>query len=163
MGSSKQLQQLTNRTIKIGEETIVASSAARNIGAVFDEKLTMKDLVLSACKSCYIHLRHIGKVRPYLTQDASIRLVHAFIASKLDQVNAILYGISKYLLGRYQKIQNNAAHIVTRRKRRDHITPILVMSINKHVEYKILLTTFKALHGLSPGYIADLIQTYVPP
>ena len=79
----------------------------------------------------------------------------------------MLYGIPKYLLNKLQKIQNNAARIVTRTRRRDHVTPVLAdlhwLPIEKRIEYKILLTTFKALHGLSPGYIRDLIEPYVPP
>ena len=167
IGSSNQLQQLSYKSIKIGDENINSSSTARNIGAIFDDKLTLKDHVHSVCKACYLHLRHLGKIRPFLTKDASVTLVHAFIASKLDHMNAILYGIPKYLLNKYQRIQNNAARIVTKSKCRDHITPILAqlhwLPVDKRVEYKILLTTFKALHGLSPGYIRDLIEPYQPP
>ena len=81
-------------------------------------------------------------------------------------VNALLYGIPKYLVDKLQKIQNNSARIITKSKRRDHITPILSalhwLPIEQRIKFKILLTTFKALHGLSPGYIRDLITPYHP-
>ena len=167
MGSSHQLQQLTNTAIWIGDETVTASSSARNIGAIFDDKVSMKEHVQYICKSCYYHLRNIGKVRHCLTQGATETLVHAFIASKLDHMNGLLSGIPDCLLGRLQRIQNNAARIVTKSKRRDHITPVLMrlhwLPVEKRVQYKILLTTFKALHGLAPGYVCDLIRPYQPP
>ena len=164
IGSSKHLQQLTNCTIKIGDANIEASCSARNIGAIFDAKMSMKEHVHHICRSCYIHLRNI--IRKCLTQDATITLIHAFIASRLDNMNALLYGIPKQLLHRLQKIQNHAARIVTKTRRRDHITPVLAglhwLPVEKRVEFKILLVTFKALHGLAPGYISDLIRLYEP-
>ena len=112
------------------------------------------------------HLRNIGTVRKNLTQDATLTLIHAFIASRLDNMNALLYGIPKCLLHKLQKTQNHAARIVSRCRRRDHITPVLAhhhwLPVEKRVEYKILLTTFKALHGLAPGYISDLVRQYEP-
>ena len=75
--------------------------------------MCMKQHVNSICKACYLHLRNIGKIRNYLTQRATVTLVHAFIASKLDHMNSILYGIPKAVLNKLQKIQNNAARIIS--------------------------------------------------
>jgi hypothetical protein len=127
----------------------------------------MKDHVNAMCRSSYCHIRNIGRIRAFLTKDAAVNLVHAFVSSKLDQVNALLYGIPKYLVHKLQKIQNNAARIVSRAKRRDHITPILQelhwLPVAKRIEFKILLMTFKSQVGLAPGYISDLLQPYEPP
>jgi len=51
--------------------------------------------------------------------------VHAFIASRLDYCNALLYGVSDKLMRRLQSVQNAAARLVTRVRRCEHITPIL--------------------------------------
>ena len=126
----------------------------------------MRQHVNHISKSCYLYLRTIGRIRNCLTKAATVTLVHAFIASKLDHMNALLYGIPKLLISKLQKIQNNAARIVSRCKTRDHITPILAdlhwLPVEKRVEYKILLLTYKALHGTAPGYIRDLIHPYEP-
>jgi len=154
-------------TISNGDTVVTASPSARNIGAIFDCTLSMKDHVNALCRSCYCHIRNIGKVRRLLTKDAAVNLVHAFVSSKLDHMNALLFGLPKYLLQKLQKIQNNGARIVSRTKRREHITPVLKnlhwLPIDKRIEFKILLTTFKALTGLAPGYIHDLLQPYQPP
>ena len=124
----------------------------------------MKEHVQAICRACYCHVRNIGKVRRNLTRDATINLVHAFIASTIDQMNCLLYGIPKYLVQKMQKIQNNAAKIVSRCGRRKHITPILSnlhwLPVTKRIDFKIILITFKALNGLAPGYIHDLITPY---
>ena len=165
-GSKHQHQKLSTSSIRVGDQSISASSAARNIGAVFDCQLTMKDHVANVCRACYFQLRSIGKVRRYLTLSASETLVHAFIASRVDHMNAILYGVPKCLLSKLQKVQNNAARIITRSKRRDHITPVLKrlhwLPVHCRIQYKILLLVFKALYGLAPGYLAELVEWYMP-
>ena len=82
-------------------------------------------------------------------------------------MNALLYGVPKYLLQKLQKIQNNAARIVSRVKRREHITPVLKdlhwLPVQQRIEFKIALLVFKSLTGLAPGYLRDLLDLYVPP
>ena len=36
------------------------------------------------------------------------------------------------------------------------------MPVRDRIEYKILLLTWKALHGCSPSYLVDLISEYTP-
>ena len=52
-------------------------------------------------------------------------MIHAFISSRLDYCNAILTGLQKKTTERLQLIQNSAARLLTRTKRREHISPVL--------------------------------------
>jgi hypothetical protein len=166
IGSQHQLRQLSSDSIKIGNTTIKASQSARNIGAIFDSGMSMKEHINTICRACYLLIRNIGKVRSVLTKDAAISLVHAFVSSKLDHLNALIYGVPKYQIQRLQRIQNNCARIILKAKRRDHITPLLKglhwLPIDSRIQFKVLLTTFKALKGLAPGYIRDLVEPYQP-
>ena len=49
------------------------------------------------CNEANYHLRNISKIRKYLTLDSAEILIHAFLGSKLDFCNLLLYGIPKYL------------------------------------------------------------------
>jgi hypothetical protein len=153
-------------TITIGNHQIDPSNTARNIGAIFDQHMHMIAHVNSICRSCYIHVRNIGKIRPYLTRDATEKLIHAFITSRLDNLNSLLIGLPDYLLSRLQKIQNNAARIVTRSRKYDSITPILLslhwLPIKSRIKYKIALLTFKCIHHLAPIYLTELLIPYQP-
>jgi len=66
------------------------------------------------------------------------------------------------MIDKLQRIQNAAARIVAQVKMCDHITPLLIdlhwLPISKRIVYKILLITFKALHGKAPQYIRDLLE-----
>ena len=57
-----------------------------------------------------------------MTLEAAKTLVHAFISSRLDYCNSLLYGISNSLLAKLQNAQNAAACIVTGTRKFDHIT-----------------------------------------
>ena len=78
----------------------------------------------------------------------------------------VLHGIDKSLLTRLQTIQNTAARLITRSRRHDHITPILYhlhwLPIHSRIEFKILLYTWKCLHGLAPVYLSELVSRYTP-
>ena len=60
----------------------------------------------------------------------------------------------------------SAARLVSRVKRSQHITPILRdlhwLEVQLRIRYKVILT-FKALHGMCPEYISDLLTPYIPP
>ena len=91
-------------------------------------------------------------------------LVHAFVSSRLDYCNPLLYG--KESLKKLQLVQNVAARIVTHSRKCDHITPVLCqlhwLPIEERIVFKILLLTFKCLNGLAPPYLCDLITKCVP-
>ena len=93
-------------------------------------------------------------------------LVHAFVTSKLDHCNSLLYNVPKNVIKKLQSVQNAAARLITRFRKCDHITPILVdlqwLPVSERIKFKILLLTFKALHQQSLTYIQDPIIRYLP-
>ena len=52
-------------------------------------------------------------------------LVHAFITTKLDNCNSLLFGLPRYHIDRLQRIQSSAARLITGSRKDEHITPIL--------------------------------------
>ena len=167
VGSKVALSKISEPlNIVIGEATIEASDKAKNIGVVMDCHLSMTSQINSIAKSCYVHLRNIARIRPNLTEDACATLVHAFISSKLDNCNSLLIGLPDKLIRKLQLIQNNAARIVTRSKKNEHVTPLLKrlhwLPIRSRIQYKVCLLAFKCLHGKAPAYLAEMLTPYEP-
>ncbi len=94
-------------------------------------------------------------------------LIHAFMISRLDYCNALLGGCSACLINKLQLVQNAAARVLTRTRKYDHISPVLStlhwLPIKHRIDFKILLTTYKALNGLAPQYLSELLLRYTPP
>lgn len=152
--------------VMIANETVSATSTARNIGVLFDESLSLIPHVTAVCKSASFHLRNIYKIRKYLTHDSAVTVIHAFVTSKLDFCNSLLYGLPKCLIKRLQYVQNSAARLIFLARKYDHITPLLIelhwLPIEYRIVFKILLIVFKVLHGVAPKYLCDLLVPYNP-
>ena len=97
----------------------------------------------------------------FLNTDTTKSAIVSLVTSRLDYCNGLLCGISDELLCRLQKVQNNAARVVSGSKKYDHITPVLkdlhCLPIRKRIEFKILLLTFKCMQGCAPLYLRELL------
>ena len=126
----------------------------------------MKDHVKNIVSAASFAIYKISQVSRYLDRKSIERLVHAFVTSRLDCCNSLLYGIPSSEIAKLQRIQNSAARLVTRSKKYEHISPILRklhwLPIHQRINYKIALLTFKAIHGMAPTYISELISDYNP-
>ena len=110
--------------------------------------------VLSIIRAVRFELCRIGFIRYYLSEQAALTLVSAFILSHLDYCNALLYGCSQYLLNRLQKLQNNAAHLILRIHKSEHISPHLRALHWLPIEARIKYKKLHALH-LVHSHIQD--------
>ena len=79
-----------------------------------DRHLEMKVHVQNVVRAANFELRRIGSIRRFLSAKAAATLVSAFVLSRVDYCNSLLYGCHGYLLDRLQRVQNNAARMVLR-------------------------------------------------
>ena len=154
-------QNLSDLSIVVGDSQVFPSSKVRDLGVVFDQYLTFHDHISGICRSTHFHLRSIGWIRNLLTFDATAQLIHALITTRLDFCNSILYNLPNNKIERLQRIQNQAARMLKRIPRRNHITPVLRelhwLTIHDRIIFKILLFTHKAVNNTVPEYLCDLM------
>ena len=117
-------------------------------------------------KSASFVLNRIGRIRNVLDSKATERLIHAFITSRLDYCNSMYIHLPDYLINRLQHIQNSAARLVTRTRKHEHITPVLQklhwLPVIHRIDFKVLMLTYKCLHGQAPTYLSDLLVVTKP-
>ena len=86
--------------------------------------------------------------------------------SRLDYCNSLLCGCPQYLINRFQKVQNNAAHLILKVPKTDYITPHLQtvqwLPVNARIQYKFFSLCFSAVNSSGPQYLADLLTIYTP-
>ena len=82
--------------------------------------------VNNVCKSAFYLLRTISHIRKYFSRQTTEILIHAFVTSKLDHCNSLLYNVPKNVIKKLQSVHKAAARLTTRSRRCDHITPILL-------------------------------------
>ena len=116
------------------------------------------------CRSVCMSIRNIGHIRKYLDKHTTEVLVHAFITSKIDMSNSLLYSININQLNRLQRLQNISARLISLTSKHSHITPVLAnlhwLPISYRIKYKIGLFVYKIIHNNAPHYLSDLTHPY---
>ena len=166
LGTRQQLQKVNIPHIRIGDADIIPTSHVTNLGVVLDQNLNMDRHISRTSKSAFFHLHNIRRISKYLDQESLLTLTHAFITSRLDYCNSLLYGAPVTQIEKLQRIQNAAARLITRSPKFCHMGPILRqlhwLPIRSRIHHKILTLTFKSIHGLAPSYLSELITTSRP-
>ena len=161
IGTKQQLAKVNIDNITIAETNVKPISVAKNLGVWLDSSLSMSTHINKLCSAAFYHLRNIKRIRKYLSRESATILVHAFISSRLDYCNSLLYGLPTYQLNKLQRVQNAAARIIRRLPKFCHITPVLRelhwLPVKFRIDYKILLLTYKGLHEMCPDYLKDLL------
>ena len=76
----------------------------------------MRQHIDSVCRASFLELRRAATNRPYLSKSGTARLVAAMIISRLDYCDSVFAGLPADQVARLQRIQNNAARLVTKKK-----------------------------------------------
>ena len=125
----------------------------------------MANQVSSICKNVFYHQRSIGQIRRKITYDACEKLIYALVTSRIDYGNSCLYGIQEYQIDRLQMLFRITARILTLSHSSCHISFITGklhwLSVRERIDFKILLLTLKAQHGLAPHYPTELLLSQV--
>ena len=88
----------------MGNEKLTTTANARSLGVVIDDNMIFDMHMSDICRSSFYQLRNLSKIRKYLTRESSEIAMHAFIASKLDYCNSLLYGWRKMQLKKLQYV-----------------------------------------------------------
>ena len=152
--------------VNVDTEAFRPKPYVRDIGIVLDDTMNMDRHVSHTCRLAYHHLRSIAKVRNSLTTTACKTIVLSLVMSRLDFGNSTLYGISETLLHRLHVVQNSAARLIMRVRRREHITPILFalhwQPVRQRIQFKILTLVCRCQTHQAPAYLSTCITPYVP-
>ena len=126
----------------------------------------MKIHVSNLIRSANFELRRISSIRHLLSIDATKTVVSAFVLLLLDYCNTLLFDCPQYLLNKLQKVQNNAARLVLRVSKTDHISPYLAslhwLPIDSRVQYKLSSFCYNYLNSTAPYYLTELLKIYKP-
>ena len=161
-----QTKDHVNVTLNINECDITSSSHVKNLGVIFDEDLSMTTHVNSVYKSIIFQLSKISHIRKYISVEVAKTLVTSLILSRLDYCNSLFCNMSNENIEKMQLLQNHAARLIFRVKKKDHVTPLLFklhwLPIKFRIDYKIALLCYKCLNNAAPIYLQNLVEVYVP-
>ena len=99
----------------------------------------------------------------YPSRRSTETLIHAFVSTRVDYCNSLLYGLPTYQLNnKLQRVPNAAARSIFQESKYCHVRPLLYnlhwLPVKFRIDFKILLLTYKAINGLAPFYLQELIN-----
>ena len=166
VGSRKQLSIVHIPDVAVGNAIIAPSTKVRDLAVVLHTEMTMVDQINSVCGSICHQIRNISLIRRFLCQETCRQVVHASVTLRLDLCNSLLVGLPRSTTGKLQQCQDMAARVITLTLKSEHITPVLRelhwLPVEQRVNFKVLIQVYKALHGLAPDYMVDLLHRYQP-
>ena len=81
-------------------------------------------------------------------------------------MNSTLSGLPSVSLNRLQKVQNHAARLILRKRKTDHVSPLLKelhwLPVEARIKYKMCVLAFKHFQGTLPPYLSNKLQSYTP-
>ena len=114
----QQLSKTSISHLRVGDATVAASTSVRNLGSYFDKNFTMATHVTKTCSAAFFHLHNIRQI-------STETLIHAFVTSKVDFCNSLLYDLHAYQIAKLQRVQNGAARLILKESRYCHMNYIV--------------------------------------
>ena len=153
--------------LTIDNTFISCSASARNLGAIFDQHLSMEAHVRNVCSSAFYHLHHISRIRDVLDIKTAATVIQTLVISRLDYCNSLLYGLPSTLINRLQRVQNAAARVVARGgwSGAHHTGAFQAPLASRAIPHHLSDSTsnlYRALRGLAPSYLTALLTPYRP-
>ncbi|WP_419618910.1 hypothetical protein, partial [Thiolapillus sp.] len=154
VGSASRVALVESECANIGGNSVPFKMSVKYLGVHLDQTLSMRQHIDSVCRASFLELRRAATIRPYLSQSATARLVAAMIISRLDYCNSVFAGLPADQVARLQRIQNNAARLVMKKRKRDHVIPLLKelhwLPVKFRCQYKIATLAYRHFEGSLP-------------
>ena len=162
--TSKRYKHLHNlpTSITIGNAQIPLKKSVKNLGFTLDCHLTMNAHVSNIARTCYFELRRLASIRRFLTSTATATLVSAFVLSRIDYCNSLLFGSTDYVTSHLQQIQNYVARVILRLPKSSSITTHLAslhwLPVKVRSTYKITCLCYHCHSSTAQSYVTDMLH-----
>ena len=122
----------------------------------------MNARVSNIARTYYFELHHLASIRRYLTSTATATLVSAFVLSRVDYSNSLLFGSTHDVTSHLQRIQNYAARVILRLPKSSSIAIYLKslhwLPVKVRSTYKIACLCYHCHSGTAPSYVTDMLH-----
>ena len=161
--TSKRTKHLHNLStpITIGNAQIPFKQSVKNLFWAIDCNLAINAHVSNIAWTLYFELRRLAYIRRFLTSIATATLVSAFVLSRIDYCNSLLFGSTHDVTSHLQRIQNYAARVILRFPRSSSITIHLKslhwLPVKVRNTCKIACFFYHCHSSTAPSYVTDML------
>ena len=162
IGTRQQLSKVHVDSLALRDARVSPVQSVKNLGAWIDSNMSLQVNINNTCKAAYYYITNVRRKRKYLSNQATQTLIHALIIGCIGYCNSILYGLPAKQIAKLQRLQNSAAWLIFTIPRFYYISPTLCtlhwLPVEFRISFKIIIITFKAIHGQALVYLQELIN-----
>ena len=152
-------------SVTIGNAQIPLKQSVKNLGFTLDCHLSINAHISNIARTCYFEMRRLESIlsisiRRFLTSTATATHVSAFVLSRIDYCNSLLFGSTHDVTSHLQRIQNYAARVILRLPMSSSITTHLKslhwLPVKVRSTYKIACLCYNCHSSTAPSCVADM-------
>ena len=118
--------------------------------------------VSNIARTCYFELRRSACIRRFLTSTATATLVSAFVLSRIDYCNSLLFYSTHYVTSHLQRKQNYAARVIFRLPMSSniftHLKSLHLLPVQVGNTYKIACLCYHCRSITALSYVSEMLQ-----
>ncbi len=134
---------------------------AKNLGVNLDNELTFDSHINKVVRSCFMMIRKLSSIKPFLSIMQLKSLVCTKIFLLLDYCNSLYYGLNSATIMKLQRVQNAAARLI-RSKGSMSLDDVFIkchwLRVRERILFKLLLTVHKCLNHRAPESLCELLE-----
>ena len=158
-GSRQMISKLQDfRLTLLGKELLPVDSV-KDLGVVFDSKLSFNDHIIKTPSSCMSALGQISRVKHIFRKDILVTTINSLVFSKLYYCSSVWSNTSARNIRKLQGVQDFAARIVSGTRKFDHVSPALKdlrwIPVKSHLYLRDAILAFKSMTGQVPNYLSS--------
>ena len=144
--------------------TIPPSCHVKNLGVIFDTKLSFLNHASEIRRSGFFHLRRVKALGGIIPSNCLEILIHAYVTSRIDFCNILLHDHNQYLVNRFQTLHNACAKAITGARKYDSASVQLAtlhwLPVKQRSQYKALIYCHKIAHSDDnfPAYFSGVFN-----
>ena len=128
----------------------------KNLGFTLDCHLTMNAHFSNIARTCYFELCRLAFIRRFLLSTATDTLVFAFVLSRIDYWNSLLFGSTHDVTSHLKWIQNYAAQAILHLPKScsitTHLKSLYWLPVKVRSTYKIACLCYHCHGSTAPSY-----------
>ena len=158
----KETKKVKTEDVKIGGKNIDRETEAKNLGIIFDEKLTWEQHIGKLIQKAYYKLRQFYHLKKSLSVKTKSKLVETYVLSQLNYCDMVTQATTIALKTRIQRVQNSCIRYIFGLRKYEHITPYIqkldTLNMEGRTKRHALTLMHKIVNKIAPGYLTEKLS-----
>ena len=149
-------------SITIVNAQIPFKQSVKNFGLTLDCHISTNAHVSNIARTCYFELRRLASIRGFPTSTGTATLVSAFVLSRIDYCNSLLFGSTHDMTSNLQRIENNTTRVILRLPKSSsitkHLKSLFWLPVKVRSTYKIACLCYHCHSSTALSYVTDMLH-----